>query len=82
MTGFCVALTTTDSEAHAERIVEAVLQAKLAACLQLIPIKSRYVWEGKIARDDEVLMLIKAKSADYDALAACVRGEPALPAAH
>ena len=73
MTGYCVVLTTTDNEAHAERIVDAVLKAKLAACLQLMPIKSCYVWEGKISRDTEVLMLIKAKSADYDALAACVR---------
>ena len=73
MTGFCVVLTTTDSEEHAERIVDAVLGAKLAACLQLIPIKSRYVWEGKIARDDEVLILIKAKGADYDDLAAYIR---------
>ena len=73
MTGYCVVLTTTDNEAHAERIVDAVLKAKLAACLQRMPIKSCYVWEGKIARDNEVLMLIKAKSADYDALAACVR---------
>ena len=73
MSGFCVVLTTTDSEVHAERIVDAVLEAKLAACLQLMPIKSCYVWEGKIARDNEVLMLIKAKRADYDALAACIR---------
>ncbi len=73
MTGYCVVLTTTDSEEHAERIVNAALEAKLAACLQLLPIKSCYVWEGKIARDSEVLMLIKAKSADYDALAACIR---------
>ena len=73
MTGFCVVLTTTGSEEQAERIADAVLEAKLAACLQLMPIKSRYVWEGKIARDDEVLILIKAKSADYDDLAACIR---------
>jgi periplasmic divalent cation tolerance protein len=73
MTGFCVVLTTTDSEEHAERIVDAVLEAKLAACLQLMPIKSCYVWDDKIARDKELLMLIKAKSADYDDLAACIR---------
>jgi periplasmic divalent cation tolerance protein len=73
MTGFCVVLTTTDSEAHAERIVDAVLGAKLAACLQLMPIKSCYVWEGKIARDNEILIQIKAKTADYDDLAACIR---------
>jgi periplasmic divalent cation tolerance protein len=74
MTGFCVVMTTTDSEEHAERMVDAVLEAKLAACLQLIPIKSCYVWEGKIARDNEILIQIKAKSADYDDLAACIRG--------
>jgi periplasmic divalent cation tolerance protein len=73
MTGFCIVLTTSDSDDHAERIVDAVLQAKLAACLQLLPIRSRYVWEGKIARENEVLILIKAKSADYDDLAACIR---------
>jgi periplasmic divalent cation tolerance protein len=73
MTGFCIVLTTSDSDDHAERIADAVLQAKLAACLQLLPIRSRYVWEGKIARENEVLILIKAKSADYDDLAACIR---------
>jgi periplasmic divalent cation tolerance protein len=73
MTGFCVVVTTTNSDEHAERIVDAVLEARLAACLQLMPIKSCYVWEGRIARDNEVLMLIKAKSTDYDALAACIR---------
>jgi periplasmic divalent cation tolerance protein len=72
MTGFCIVLTTTDSDEHAERIVDSVLAAKLAACLQLMPIKSCYVWDGKIARDNEVLILIKAKSADYDDLAACI----------
>jgi periplasmic divalent cation tolerance protein len=73
MTGYCVVLTTTDSDEHAQRIVEAVLEAKLAACLQLLPIRSCYVWEGKIARDNEVLMLLKAKAGDYDDLAACIR---------
>ena len=73
MTGYCIVLTTADSDEHAERIVDAVLAAKLAACLQLMPIKSCYVWEGRIARDNEVLILIKAKSADYDDLTACIR---------
>ncbi|GAC1330839.1 MAG: divalent-cation tolerance protein CutA [Beijerinckiaceae bacterium] len=73
MTGFCVVLTTTDSEEHAQRIVDAVLDAKLAACLQLIPIKSCYVWEGKVVREAEVLIQLKAKVADYDDLAACIR---------
>src|SRR3954471_13642676 len=73
MTGFCVVLTTTDGDDHAERIVDAVLHAKLAACLQLMPIKSCYVWQGRIARDNEVLILIKARASDYDDLAACIR---------
>jgi periplasmic divalent cation tolerance protein len=73
VTGFCVVLTTTDNDEHGAQIVDAVLDAKLAACLQLMPIKSCYVWEGKIVREAEILIQIKAKVEDYEALAACIR---------
>ena len=38
-----------------------------------MPIKSCYVWQGRIARDNEVLILIKTRASDYDDLAACIR---------
>ncbi len=35
LSGFCVVMTTTDSEAGAERIAQALLEARLAACVQI-----------------------------------------------
>ena len=47
------------SEAAADRAVEAVLGARLAACAQATPVKSRYWWKGKVRSDDEVVVVFK-----------------------
>ncbi len=73
MTAACVVLTTSDTEANAKRIVDAVLGARLAACVQMMPIRSFYVWQGEQRDEPEQLLLIKARVDDYDALAACIR---------
>jgi uncharacterized protein involved in tolerance to divalent cations len=46
---------------------------RLAACVQLAPIRSRYVWKGAVQRDDEILLLIKTKAALFEAVRARVR---------
>jgi uncharacterized protein involved in tolerance to divalent cations len=46
---------------------------RLAACVQLAPIGSRYVWKGAVQRDDEVLLLIKTEAALFEAVRARVR---------
>jgi periplasmic divalent cation tolerance protein len=63
--GFCVVLTTTDSDESAERIANAVLEQRLAACVQTLPIRSKYIWNGKIEAGQELLLLIKAKACDF-----------------
>jgi len=61
-------MTTTDSDENVKKIADAVLQQQLAACVQILPIQSRYVWKGNIESGSEFLMLFKAKSSDYEAL--------------
>ncbi|WP_036294081.1 divalent-cation tolerance protein CutA [Methylosinus sp. PW1] len=70
---FCVVQTTIDSEAGAERLARALLAAKLAACVQIFPILSFYVWEGETRADAEFLVQSKARAQDYDALADAIR---------
>lgn len=70
---FCVVQTTIDSEAGAERIARALLAARLAACVQIYPIRSFYVWNGETRADPEFLVQSKARAEDYDALAAAIR---------
>jgi len=55
-----VVLMTAANREEAGRIAEALVEASLAACVQILPeIQSIYRWQGKIARESEVLLLAK-----------------------
>jgi periplasmic divalent cation tolerance protein len=72
-TGFSIILTTAASDATVAAITDRLLRDRLAACVQAMPVASAYVWKGEIAREDEKLLLIKAKSADWPAIEAAIR---------
>lgn len=65
MAKFSIIMTTTNSNENLNQIIKALLDARLAACLQYYPIKSAYVWEDEIQQDDETLLLIKTKSSHF-----------------
>ena len=68
-----VIMTAANSE-EAERIAEALVDARLAACVQVLPeIRSVYRWKGEVARDTEVLLLAKTVRAKFDKLEQAVR---------
>ena len=52
-------------------IGEALVRERLAACVNLLPgMRSIYRWQGKVEQADEVLLLIKTRAGQLDALAA------------
>ena len=63
-TGFCMVLTTAQGETG-QKIIQALLSKDLAACVQVMPIKSHYVWQGVLREEAEDLLIIKAKVADW-----------------
>jgi periplasmic divalent cation tolerance protein len=59
-----IALCTCPDAAVGERIAEALVGEGLAACINTLPgITSVYLWEGKVQRDSEVLLLMKTTRA-------------------
>jgi len=42
MTNYCIVITTTNSKEEADTLTEAILNQKLAACIQISEIESRY----------------------------------------
>ncbi len=54
-----IILTTTDKEDVAMNIAETLINKKLAACLQIIKVKSIYFWNGKKEEAYEYLIMIK-----------------------
>lgn len=66
-----VVLVTVPSREEGERIAEAVVTERLAACVNVVgPIRSIYRWQGALCRDDEHLLLIKSAGDRYAALQA------------
>jgi len=63
---YCVILTTCGSKEEAEKLALLLVESRLAACAQIAGVTSFYEWDGAVNRDNEQLLLIKAKSAHYD----------------
>lgn len=58
--GILQAQTTVGDAADADRIAEALVDAGLAACVQVVgPIRSRYRWRGAVETAEEWLLLVK-----------------------
>jgi periplasmic divalent cation tolerance protein len=74
MTGYVLIFVTTGTAAEAERIATTLVSERLAACVNIVnPIRSIYRWQGVVSDDQEWLLLIKARAADFAALEAKVR---------
>ncbi len=54
--------TTTATQADGERLADALLAARLVACVQFVPIHSRYRWNGEVVDDAEVLLIAKTRA--------------------
>lgn len=70
---FGMMLTTTPSRDEAAKIARLLIDEKLAACVQLLPIESFYLWEGSTQNETETLLLIKTRGALFDAAIARIK---------
>jgi periplasmic divalent cation tolerance protein len=66
--------TTVGSEQEAEQIGAALVERRLAACVQIIgPIASRYRWQGAVECSTEWMCVAKTSAARYAELEAAIR---------
>ncbi len=64
-----VVLTTVANQEAGETLARKIVEAKMAACVQILPpMKSVYFWQGEIQIDSEYLLLIKTLAGKYDEL--------------
>ncbi len=69
-----VVLTTAGSDEEGRALARILVEAHLAACVNVIPgVRSIYRWEGSVCDEGEVLLVSKTTRARFDALAAAIR---------
>lgn len=70
----CLVTTTIDSREGAKRLAQAVIDARLGACVQIQPISSHYRWQGEIQTEDEFRLDIKTLDSVFEPLSALIAG--------
>jgi len=67
-------LTTCGSLELAEKLADALVERRLAACVNVLPqVRSTYRWLGKIERSDEVLLFIKTAETELARMETAIR---------
>jgi periplasmic divalent cation tolerance protein len=73
-TKYLVVFVTVPSKEIGERMARSLVEAKLAAGVNLLPeVNSIYTWEGEVCYENEVLMIIKTQAKFFEILAESVR---------
>lgn len=62
--GHRVVLVTVPDRRVARRLAQVILEARAAACVNIVPgVESHYWWKGKLERSSELLLVIKTTPA-------------------
>ena len=69
MTDKRIVFTTAGSKEEAQKIAHALVELKLAACVNIVPqVESVYRWQGKVDVTEEWLLIIKTTVQRFDAV--------------
>ena len=69
----CVVLTTCSTSENANAIARALVERRLAACVNMLPIDSVYTWRERTEAAAEILLLIKIRRPDYAEVEQAIR---------
>lgn len=60
--------TTCANEKEAKKLSRVLVEKKLAACVQIFPINSYYIWNSKFCSDNELILNIKTRKSNFKSI--------------
>ena len=70
-----VVQSTLADEAGADALAKAIVERRLAACVQRLPVRSTYRWKGTVESSDEILLLAKTSTDRAQQLVSFIRDQ-------
>ena len=70
---YSITITTTADKDSAKTIAKFLVEKRLAACVQMLPIESVYLWQGKICDEGEIMLLIKSKTTLFGEIVSAIK---------
>ena len=59
---YSLVITACPDKGFAKKIAGLLVEQGLAACVQMLPVESVYLWQGKICNENEIALFIKTKT--------------------
>ena len=66
-------VTTAANRDEAKKIARLLVEKRLAACAQMFPVESAYVWRGEICEEAETALFIKSRTELFDEIKAAIK---------
>ena len=64
-----VVVTSVGTEEQALDVAHALVRSRRAACVNIVPnVHSVYRWKGRVCEDDEMLLLVKTRASQFEAV--------------
>ena len=70
---YSMIISTCPNKDSAKKIAKLLVEERLAACVQMFPIESIYLWNEKINDENEIVLFIKSKSNLYDEISTAIK---------
>jgi len=63
--GFIALYITHVDKASAKKLTDILIEEKAIACANVFPIESAYWWQGAVAREGEVVTVVKSRTENW-----------------
>jgi periplasmic divalent cation tolerance protein len=70
---FSMIISTYPDKESAKHAAKLLVEQRLAACVQLLPINSVYRWNNEICDENEIMLLIKSRTDFFDKIATAIK---------
>jgi periplasmic divalent cation tolerance protein len=68
-----ITVTFPDKES-AKKAANLLVERRLAACVQMLPVESVYLWKKEICEENEIMLFIKSRTEMFDKISEVIRG--------
>ena len=70
---YSIIKTTCANKDEAKKLAKMLVKKQYAACVQMIPIDSVYLWDGKMCGNSEIALFIKPKLTFFEEIAHIIK---------
>ena len=70
---YSIIISTFADVDSAKRTAKLLVEKRLAACVQIFPIESVYLWKNEVCDEKEIMLFIKSRTGMFDEVSAAIK---------